>query len=335
MFKDLVTLKLSAGKGGNGAVAWRREKYLPKGGPTGGNGGPGGSIYLESCPDLYSLDMFRNKKFIIAKTGGAGGPNQRNGRKGETLHVKIPCGTIVRDPKTRAIIHDFGHEKEQLLLCEGGKGGLGNAFFKTSRNRAPNRCTPGKDGEEIEIELELKLIADVGFVGFPNAGKSTLLNTLSSTAVKTADYPFTTLRPNLSFIEFDDYSRVYIADIPGIIKGAHENKGLGFSFLKHIERTSVLIYVVDVSTEIRDDPLNDFLTLRKELENYNKDLLDKPFVVALNKIDKDDLALNEFKDKYPYDLETIYPISAATKEGIDTFTKAVKKIAQKDKIRYI
>lgn len=335
MFKDLVTLKLSAGKGGNGVVAWRREKYLPKGGPSGGNGGPGGSIYLESTPDLYSLDMFRNKKLISAKAGGNGGSNQKNGKKGEDLYLRIPCGTLLKNPVTKEVIHDFGQEPQKLLLCTGGKGGLGNAFFKTSRNQAPNKATPGKDGEEIDIELELKLIADVGFVGFPNAGKSTLLNALSLTRVKTADYPFTTLSPNLSFIEYDDYSRVYIADIPGIIEGAHENKGLGFSFLKHIERTSVLVYVVDVSTEIRDNPLKDFITLRNELENYDKSLLDKPFMVALNKIDKDDIALKEFKEAYPFDPKTIYPISAATKEGIPAFSKAIKEISQRDKIRFI
>ena len=335
MFKDLVTLKLSAGKGGNGVVAWRREKYLPKGGPTGGNGGPGGSIYLESCPDLYSLDMFRNKRMVIAKGGGAGGSAQKNGRKGEDLILKIPCGTLVKDPETKEIIHDFKESKERLLLCEGGKGGLGNAFFKSSRNRAPNRCTPGKLGQEIQVELELKLIADVGFVGLPSAGKSTLLNTLACTEVKTAEYPFTTLKPNLSFIEFDDYSRVYIADIPGIIKGAHENKGLGISFLKHIERTSALIYVIDVSTDIRKDPFEDFKTLQNELKSYDPALLEKPFLVALNKIDKDDTAIDTFKSKYPFDPSNLFFISAKTNEGIAQFSKAIKSMAQKEKIRFI
>lgn len=335
MFKDLVTLKLEAGKGGNGVVAWRREKYLPKGGPTGGNGGPGGSIYLKSCKDLYSLDMFRNKRLITAKPGGAGGSAQKNGRKGEDLFIKIPCGTLVKDPVTKEVIHDFGPDSEELLICEGGKGGLGNAFFKSSRNRAPNKCTPGKPGQEIEIELELKLIADVGFVGLPSAGKSTLLNTLACTEVKTADYPFTTLKPNLSFIEYDDYSRVYIADIPGIIKDAHKNKGLGFSFLKHIERTSVLVFVIDISKEIRDDPYEDFMTLQDELRSYDPTLLEKPFLVALNKIDKDDLAINEFKKKYSLNEDALFPISATTKEGISAFTKALKKVAQRNTIRFI
>lgn len=334
MFKDFVKLKLVAGKGGNGIVSWTREKFIPKGGPSGGNGGPGGSIYLESCPNLFSLDMFRNKTILCAEHGGAGGSNNKQGKTGKDLVIKIPCGTLLKDPITKEVIHDFSETKERLLLCSGGKGGLGNEFFKTPTHQAPNKSTVGKLGEEKEIELELKLIADVGFVGFPNAGKSTLLNTLSCTKVKTADYPFTTLSPNLSFIEFDDFSRVYIADIPGIIEGAHENKGLGLSFLKHIERTSVLVFVVDISTDVRKDPMKDFLVLREELKNYNPELLEKPFLIALNKIDKDELALDAFTKDYPFDKSTLFPISSLTKEGISAFTSSLKRLAQRDTIRY-
>lgn len=336
MFTDFVRLKLRAGKGGNGVVAWCREKYLPKGGPSGGNGGPGGSVYLESDPNMFSLDPFRNISLLTAENGGAGGSNKKNGKRGQDLVVKVPCGTIIKDATTQAILHDFGSEKEKVLFCKGGKGGLGNDFFKTPVNQAPNKATDGKAGEEVSIELELKLIADVGFVGFPNAGKSTLLNALSSTKVKTANYPFTTLAPNLSYLQFDDYSRIYLADIPGIIKDAHLNKGLGLSFLKHIERTSVLVYVIDISGEERASPFEDFMTLRHELENYSNDLLEKPFLVALNKIDNDaaDVALEEFKKLYAFNPSTLFPISSMTGQGLDSFIKAIRTITQKDGKKY-
>jgi len=332
MFTDLVRLKLRAGKGGNGIVSWCREKFIPKGGPAGGNGGPGGSVYLESDPNLTSLDSFRNKKQLFAQDGGSGGSNCKNGRRGEDLVIKIPCGTIVKDLDTQAVLYDFGHEKEKILVCHGGKGGLGNAFFKNPSHQAPNKSTPGKPGEERSVEFELKLIADVGFVGFPNAGKSTLLNALASTQVKTADYPFTTLQPNLSYLEFDDYSRIYLADIPGIIEDAHLNKGLGLSFLRHIERTSVLVFVVDISPEERSHPFQDFLTLREELSKYSETLLKKPFLVALNKIDKED-CLEEwthFQQLYPFSLDTLFPISSKTKKGLNAFKEALRDLAQRD-----
>jgi len=336
MFTDLIRLKLRAGKGGNGVVAWCREKFLPKGGPSGGNGGPGGSVYLETDPNISSLDAFRNKKQLFAEDGGAGASNSRNGKRGQDLVIKIPCGTIVKDLNTQAILHDFSREQEKILVCQGGKGGLGNVFFKTPSNQAPNKCTPGKAGQEITLELELKLIADVGFVGLPNAGKSTLLNTLASTEVKTAAYPFTTLQPNLSYLEFDDYSRIYLADIPGIIKNAHLNKGLGLSFLRHIERTSVLVFVIDSSAEERENPFEDFLTLRDELNKYSEDLLKKPFIVALNKADKEESkeSLETFKKQYPFDISTLFTISSKTGEGISAFKKALRELAQRDGKKY-
>lgn len=333
MFTDLIRLKLRAGKGGNGVVAWCREKFIPKGGPFGGNGGPGGSVYLQSDPNIGSLDAFRNKKQLFAQDGGAGASNRRNGKRGEDLIIKIPCGTIVKDVTTQAILHDFGPQQEKILLCSGGKGGLGNAFFKTSCNQAPNKCTPGKLGEELVIELELKLIADVGFVGFPNAGKSTLLNTLSYTKVKTADYPFTTLQPNLSYLAFEDYSRIYLADIPGIIEHAHLNKGLGLSFLRHIERTSVLVFVIDVAQEETKNPFQDFLALREELRKYSEELINKPFIVALNKLDQGEEALAQatlFEKNYPFPSDTLFKISAKTHEGIDAFKISLRSLAQRD-----
>jgi GTP-binding protein len=337
MFTDVVRLKLYAGKGGNGVVAWTREKFIPKGGPCGGNGGPGGSVYLESDPNISSLDAFRHLKQLFAENGGAGGSNRKNGKRGQDLVIKIPCGTLIKDLNTQSILHDFGNQKEKVLLCKGGKGGLGNTFFKTPCNQAPNKCTPGKQGEELLVELELKLIADVGFVGFPNAGKSTLLNTLSSTEVKTADYPFTTLQPNLSYLEFEDYSRIYLADIPGIIENAHLNKGLGLAFLRHIERTSVLVFVIDISQEERNDPFQDFMTLRNELGSYSQDLLEKPFIVALNKIDKENASssIEEFKKQYAFSLDTLFLISSRTGEGLEALKQALKELAQRNGKKFI
>lgn len=337
MFTDCVRLKLRAGKGGNGVVAWCREKFIPKGGPSGGNGGPGGCVYLQSDPNVFSLDAFRNKKLLYAENGGLGGSNNKNGKRGQDLVIKIPCGTLVKNVHTQAILHDFGETPETVLICNGGKGGLGNDFFKTPTNQAPNKSTPGKPGEELDIELELKLIADVGFVGFPNAGKSTLLNTLACTKVKTANYPFTTLQPNLSYIQFEDYSRIYVADIPGIIKDAHLNKGLGLSFLRHIERTHVLVFVIDSSPIEREDPVTDFLTLREELKAYSPDLLEKPFLVALNKADKEEAqeGIEAFKKHYPFPQETLFVISSKTSQGIESLKEAVQLLAQKQGKRYV
>ncbi len=328
MFIDCVKLKLRAGKGGNGVVAWTREKFIPKGGPCGGNGGPGGCIYLESDPNLFALDGFRNQMLLYSENGGAGGSNNKNGKRGKDLIIKIPCGTLVRNLETQDLIHDFGPEKERVLLCQGGKGGLGNTFFRTPCNQAPNKSTPGKLGDELSIELELKLIADVGFVGFPNAGKSTLLNTLSSTQVKTANYHFTTLQPNLGFIQCENYSRIYLADIPGIIENAHQNKGLGLAFLRHIERTHVLLFVIDSSQEEREDAFQDFLILRNELAEYSAALLEKPFIVALNKTDKEgsELSIENFRKNYPFPTETLFEISCTTGQGIASLKKAIESL---------
>ncbi len=336
MFIDQVRLQLRAGKGGNGVVAWRREKYLPKGGPTGGNGGFGGCIYCESDPNISSLDHLANKKIIPAENGRCGGPNKQNGRRGKDLILKVPPGTLIKDADTKAVLFDLSEENEKILLCQGGKGGLGNEFFKTPRNRAPNKCTPGKFGETKNIEFELKLIADIGLVGFPNAGKSTLLSAVANINAKAGAYPFTTLSPNISYIEFDDFSRIYLADIPGIIEKAHENKGLGLAFLRHVERCSTLLYVIDISSDERDDPLKDFLTLRGELEQYSKEMLEKPFIVALNKIDKEGTedSLSEFMKNYPFDPKTIFPISAKETNNLATLQSAMQSIAQRNGKKY-
>ncbi|MDX8430706.1 MAG: GTPase ObgE [Candidatus Algichlamydia australiensis] len=329
MFTDRIKLKLKAGKGGNGAVAWRREKYIPKGGPSGGNGGKGGSIIIKTDPSIRSLDHFRNRRQISAENGQQGSANLRQGRQGEDLILKIPPGTLLRDATTGTLLYDFTKKDEELTLCEGGKGGLGNHFFKNSRNRAPTKSTPGKLGQLKEIELELKLIADVGFVGLPSAGKSTLLSTLANIEVKTGAYPFTTLSPNLSMIEFDDYSRVYFADIPGLIANAHKGKGLGHEFLRHVERTNTLVFILDLSFE--RDPKEDLATLRNELGSYSPKLLEKPYIIALNKIDLLDATLNP-EELFPN--ETIFCISALNGEGLPPLLEEIKTVAQRDGKRF-
>ena len=332
MFIDNLELTLEAGSGGHGLVSWRREKYIPKGGPAGGNGGNGGSIIIKADHHLLSLEDLRNTRIIKAKNGQQGGSNNKTGKRGPDLTIKVPLGTIIKDKKNDAILYDFTQSNDKIVICEGGRGGLGNTCFKSSTNQAPNKCTKGKAGGFKEVKLELKLIADVGLVGMPNAGKSTLMNQLTSVEVKIAAYPFTTLRPNLGLIEFEDFSRLLIADIPGIIEHAAQNKGLGLTFLRHIERTSLLIFVIDLSGQDGRDPLEDFSVMQKELDQYNPEMLKKPFLVALNKMDTEEAKANlkAFEEKYPFDPQTLFPISAVSKEGLSPFSVAFKKLAQKD-----
>lgn len=327
MFVDRVTVQFSAGKGGNGVVAWRREKYIPKGGPTGGNGGKGGSVILEASTQLSSLDYFRHRRLIKADNGADGGSNCRIGKNGKDLILKVPCGTLVKAKKDGALLHDFTEDGEQWVLCKGGRGGRGNDSFKTPTNRAPNQFTEGAPGEIHEVELELKLIADVGLVGFPNAGKSTLISTLAGLRVKIAAYPFTTLQPNLGFIQLENYQRIYLADIPGIIEGASQNRGLGLEFLRHIERTKLLIYILDASGIDGRTPSEDFRVLRQEMAAYNLELLERPYLVALNKIDTEESKGNieEFNGLYQFPPHTLFEISAAYGEGIEALLKEMVK----------
>ncbi len=330
MFTDRVSVLFSAGKGGNGVVAWRREKYIPKGGPAGGNGGSGGSIILEADAQISSLDRFRHHRHIKAENGGAGGGNCRQGRNGKDLILKVPCGTLVKEGKTGSVLHDFTQDKERWILCKGGRGGRGNDSFKTPTNRAPNQYTEGAEGESFAVELELKLIADVGLVGFPNAGKSTLISSLAGLQVKIAAYPFTTLQPNLGFVELDNYERIYIADIPGIIEGASQNKGLGLEFLRHIERTKLLIYLLDASGIDGRTPTSDFSVLRQEVGAYNLELLDRPFLVVLNKVDTEESVslVQEFREAFSFPPSLLLEISAATGLGLDRLLKeAVKQLS--------
>lgn len=328
MFIDRVKLQLIAGKGGNGIVAWVRAKYLPKGGPCGGNGGRGGSIVLQADAQLSSLDWFRNRRILKAENGAQGGPNQQTGRNGQNLILKVPCGTLVKDGETGEILHDFTTDNEKWDICKGGRGGRGNYGFRTPTNRAPNICTPGQEGEAIDVELELKLIADVGLVGFPNAGKSTLISALTRISVKTAPYPFTTLQPNLGYIEREDYTRLIIADIPGIIENAHQDRGLGLEFLRHIERTKLLIFVLDASGIDGRTPSSDFRILRQEISAYNPELLDRPYLVALNKIDTEESLghLAEFHKEYSIPPTQLFEISAIDGTGIPALLIGLEQI---------
>lgn len=323
MFTDTIRIKVFAGKGGNGVVTWRREKYIAKGGPTGGSGGKGGDIVIKGDENVSSLDWYRNNRILKAESGHQGGSNQKIGRQGKNLIIKVPPGTLIKNATTNELICDITENNQTHLLLEGGRGGRGNATFKTSVKQAPNYCTPGKEGEELNLELELKIIADIGLVGFPNAGKSTLINSLTTAKAKCDAYPFTTLNPNIGFIETPDYLRYYLADIPGIIEGASKNKGLGFKFLKHIERTKILFYILDVSQE---DPIKEFQILHDEIEAYNPEILKKPALVLLNKTDledsqeKIDSLLSHFKQYSPL------AISAFTGDGLDGLMEAFFKM---------
>lgn len=325
MFIDRVVLDLTAGKGGNGVVAWVRAKFIPKGGPSGGNGGKGGSIILVADAQVYSLEYYRNRRILKGENGQPGANNSRQGRKGQDLVLKVPCGTLVKNSVTGEILHDFTTDKEEWVICKGGKGGRGNETFKTPTHQAPNICTEGTPGEAVQVELELKLIADVGLVGFPNAGKSTLLTALAHVRVKTAAYPFTTLQPNLGFIKREDLTRVYIADIPGIIEGAHRNRGLGFEFLRHIERTKLLLFVLDSSGIDGRNPTDDFRVLCNELSTYNPEMLQRPYFVVLNKIDAEESAENikQFHQEFPMDPSRVFEISAIMGDGLKDLEKAL------------
>lgn len=325
MFVDRVELELAAGKGGDGIVAWRREKYIPKGGPTGGNGGKGGSIIFEADPQVYCLQEFRFRKIIHAENGRQGGASQRQGRQGKDLILKVPCGTLITDAETGELLQDMTEPHSKWIACKGGKGGLGNEFFKSPTNQAPNQWTSGKEGEALRVQLELKLIADIGLIGFPNAGKSTLVNALANVPVKIAPYPFTTLHPNLGMMQFEDYKRTLIADIPGIIEGAHDNRGLGLEFLRHIERTKLLIYVLDASGIDGRTPYDDYRVLREELKTYNPELLKRPCLIAMNKTDTEEASLfiPEFKKHYPK--ERFLEVSALNKEGLGALKEAIYK----------
>ncbi|HLR34110.1 MAG TPA: GTPase ObgE [Tissierellales bacterium] len=325
MFIDRANIEVKAGKGGNGAVAFRREKYEPSGGPYGGDGGNGGNIILKVDEGLKTLMDFKYKSIYKAENGENGKTKRMHGKSGEDFILRVPVGTLVKDASSNKVIVDLKEKNQTVTLAKGGRGGRGNARFATSTRQAPRFSEPGKKGEELSIILELKLLADVGLIGFPNVGKSTLLSIMSAAKPRIANYHFTTLSPNLGVVKVEERSSFVIADIPGLIEGAHEGTGLGHEFLRHIERTRLLVHVLDISGFEGRQPLEDFYKINEELEKYNSKLKDKPQIVAANKIDitgakeNYNIIKNELEEKGI----KVYPISAATYEGIDNLKYAM------------
>ncbi len=289
-FIDLAEIEVAAGKGGDGMVSFRREKYVPAGGPSGGNGGWGGSVILTASQNLQTLLDFRYARIFKAEDGKKGGPNNCTGAKGSDRLIEVPCGTLVSDANTGEFIGDLTVDGETLCVAQGGKGGLGNKHFLSNRNRAPEHALPGLEGETRRLRLELKLIAEVGIIGLPNAGKSTLISSLSSAKPKVANYPFTTLVPNLGVVRKPTGDGTVFADIPGLISGASEGVGLGHDFLRHIERTRILLHLIDATA---DDPIGDYQTIQQELTAYGHGLPQRPQIIALNKIDAVDSEILE------------------------------------------
>ena len=285
MFIDEARILVKAGDGGNGCLAFRREKFVPRGGPSGGDGGRGGDVTLVSSEHQNTLLQFRFNPEHKAERGRHGEGSQRTGAEGRSLDVQVPVGTVVYDESTGERLYDFTQPGERFTVARGGKGGKGNARFATSTHQAPTEHEPGFPGEEKRLRLELKLLADVGLVGFPNAGKSTLIARISAARPKIADYPFTTLEPNLGVVQFDDFRSFVVADIPGLIEGAHLGHGLGIQFLRHIERTRLLAHLVDVSDSSGRDPVHDFETVMQELASFSDDLVRKPMIIVATKMD--------------------------------------------------
>ena len=328
MFADYVKIYVSSGKGGNGAISFRREKYVASGGPDGGDGGKGGNVYFKVDKDLNTLINFRYKKKFKAQNGNDGEGANKTGKSGEDLYIGVPIGTVIKDAETEEVLADLSEKDEEILLLNGGRGGKGNSNFATSTRQAPRFAQEGEPAQEKELILELKLLADVGLIGFPSVGKSTILSIVTSARPKIADYHFTTLEPNLGVVKSEYGDSFVIADIPGLIEGASQGAGLGIRFLRHIERTRLLLHVVDVSGSEGRNPVQDFYVINKELENYSKKLATRKQIIVANKCDllQDDSNFKELeklaKEK---DIE-IFKISAATNNGLKELMNKVSVI---------
>lgn len=319
MLIDTATINLRGGSGGNGCLSFRREKFVPRGGPNGGDGGDGGTVTLEACEGRYTLLDFHYRRHYRAESGQHGGGSNKRGRNGEDIVLRVPVGTIVRDHETGDVMADLDDPGARFVAARGGRGGRGNARFATSTDRAPRRCEEGQPGEERTVDLELKLIADVGIVGAPNAGKSTLLSKVSAARPKVGDFPFTTLSPVLGLVRIGTAGSFVMADLPGLIEGAHEGKGLGHKFLKHTERTRVLLVLLDSTA----DPQGTYDTLIDEITQYGQGLSKKPRLVALNKID-----LSTDTDVPAFGGEEVRRISALTGEGLKELVGAVWRVLE-------
>lgn len=325
MFIDRAKIYVQGGDGGNGVTAFRREKFVPRGGPSGGDGGRGGDVYIVADSSLNTLLHLRYNPRHIAERGAHGEGSNRSGRTGADLEVRVPVGTQVVDVETGEIVYDLDQDGRRWLAARGGRGGFGNAHFATSTNRAPRYHQTGDNGEARELQLELKLLADVGLVGFPNAGKSTFISTVSAARPKIADYPFTTLEPHLGVVDLGDFRTMVIADIPGLIEGAHAGAGLGDRFLRHIERTKLLLHMVDVSSLSGRETVSDYETVNRELASYNPDLAARPQIVVATKIDAldDPSRLESLRAQAETDGRPFFAISSATNRGISELVNAL------------
>ena len=322
MFIDFTEVELIAGNGGRGSVHFRREKFEPMGGPDGGDGGRGGHIIFMADSNLHTLQDVRYRRKYKAEDGTPGGGSRKTGKNGKDLIVKVPIGTLIKNIDQKKIIADLVKDEEKFIICYGGKGGQGNVHYKTATNQAPRKAQPGKLGDFGKFQIELKILADVGLVGFPNAGKSTLLSRISAAKPKIADYPFTTLEPNLGIVKFGDYGSFVMADIPGLIEGASKGKGLGHKFLKHIERNKVLLFLIDG----RDlNPLKTYNTLKNEVLNFNADLAIKPKIICRTKADLGNELSKEW-NKFKHDIISISSVSGlGLNDLISSLSKVVKK----------
>mgnify|MGYP002772344871 CR=1 FL=1 len=320
MFADRAKIIIKSGKGGDGHVSFRREKYVPDGGPDGGDGGKGGDVIFEVDEGLNTLTDYRHRRKFAATPGEQGGKRNCHGRNGEDLILKVPEGTIIKDAQSGKVIADMSGANRRVTVLRGGRGGLGNQHFATSTMQAPKYAQPGQEAIEIEVQLELKVIADVGLVGFPNVGKSTFLSRVTNAQPKIANYHFTTLQPNLGVVDMEDGNGFVIADIPGLIEGASEGVGLGHEFLRHIDRTKVMVHIVDAAGTEGRDPIADIKAINKELAAYNPELLKKPQVIAANKMDAvygdENEIIQKLRDEFEKDGIKVYPISAVSGQGL-------------------
>ena len=329
MFIDYAVVEVHSGKGGDGAVAFRREKYVPKGGPSGGNGGKGGNIIFEANQNLNTLLDFKYKRKYKAGNGENGGTSLKDGKNGKDVIIKIPVGTVIKDFNSKKILYDLSKPSQKIIIAKGGKGGRGNSKFATPTNQTPRNAEPGKQGESLKVILELKLIADVGLVGFPNAGKSTFISKISSARPKIADYPFTTLEPNLGIVKYKDFKSFTVADIPGIIEGAHKGKGLGHQFLRHIERTRIILFIIDITSE---NFQNDFDVLFNELKEYSSKLVKKEILISFSKADLFDKKELTEVSKFRFRKNKTQPIIFSSVSGfginelLDSFWKTLEEI---------
>ncbi|HMJ09273.1 MAG TPA: GTPase ObgE [Pyrinomonadaceae bacterium] len=328
MFIDRAKIRIKAGDGGNGVTAFRREKFVPRGGPSGGDGGVGGDVWIEADEGLNTLLHLRYNPEHKAERGRHGEGSNRFGKDGTDELVRVPVGTQVFDAETGELVVDFTEAGQRFLAAKGGKGGWGNSHFATPTRRAPKFHYMGRPGEEKELQLELKLIADVGLVGFPNAGKSTLISVISAAKPKIADYPFTTLEPNLGVVDLGDFKTFVVADIPGLIEGASEGAGLGDQFLRHVERTKIMLHLVDVSSLSGRDPIADYEIINRELANYNQDLAKRPQVVVATKIDALDEPdrLERLKERALADGKPFFEISSVTNRGLKDLVSGVARL---------